>query len=72
MNHVMHQPLFGKQESQELIQESWNQAKIQKIPESCRSKFRVADPSDHTHALYPHAQCVCQSKRFIEEIFPIL
>ena len=31
---MMHKPLFGKQESQKLIQESWNQAKILKIPES--------------------------------------
>ena len=38
-------PLFGNQESLESRQESWNQAKIPKIPESRRSKFRVADPS---------------------------
>ena len=34
MNHVMHIPLFGKQESQESVQESWNQDKIPKIPET--------------------------------------
>ena len=36
MNHMMHKPLFSKQESQKSIQESWNQAwpKILKIPES--------------------------------------
>ena len=45
MNHTIHKPLFGKQESQESIQESWNQAKNLKIPESRRRKFRVADPS---------------------------
>ena len=39
MNHMMCNPLFGKQESQESIQ---NQAKILK---SHRSKFRVANPS---------------------------
>ena len=38
MNHMMCNPLFGKQESKESIQ---NQAKI---PESRRSKFRVAEP----------------------------
>ena len=30
MNHMMYNPLFGKQESQESIQESQNQAKIPK------------------------------------------
>ena len=40
-----HKPLFGKQESQKLIQESRNQAKNLKILESRRRKFRVADPS---------------------------
>ena len=30
MNHMMCNPLFGKQESQESIQESQNQAKIPK------------------------------------------
>ena len=45
MNHAIHKPLFGKQESQESIQESRNQAKNVKIPESRRRKFRVADPS---------------------------
>ena len=41
MNHAIHKPLFGKQGSQE----SRNQAKNLKIPESRRRKFRVADPS---------------------------
>ena len=45
MNHAIDKPLFGKQESQELIQESRNQAKNVKIPESRRRKFRVAEPS---------------------------
>ena len=45
MNHAIHKPLFGKQESQESIQESRNQAKNLKIPESRRRKFRVSDPS---------------------------
>ena len=44
MNHVMHKPLFGKQESQESIQESRNQAKILKIPESCQQKFQSCGP----------------------------
>ena len=39
-------PLFGKQESQESVKESQNQAQIPKDPESRRSKFRVAD---HSH-----------------------
>ena len=33
-NHTIHKLFFGKQESQESIQESQNQAKIPKIPES--------------------------------------
>ena len=45
INHAIHKPLFGKQESQESIQESRNQAKNLKIPESRRRKFGVADPS---------------------------
>ena len=39
MNHVMHMSLFGKLESQESIQESWNQAKNVKIPGSRQRKF---------------------------------
>ena len=42
IDHAIHKPLFGKQESQKLIQESQNQAKNL---ESRRRKFRVADPS---------------------------
>ena len=49
MNHVIHEPLFGKKESQESVQESQNQAKNRKIPESHGQKFRVADPSDDPH-----------------------
>ena len=30
MNHMMSKPLFGKQESLNTIQESWNQPKISK------------------------------------------
>ena len=48
MYHAIHTPLFGKQESQESIQESPNQAKNLKIPESRQQKFRVADPSEQT------------------------
>ena len=44
MNHMICNPLFGKQESQELIQESQNQAKIPKNSELRRSNVRVADP----------------------------
>ena len=46
MNHVMHKPLFGKQESQESIQESWiDQVKIIKIPESHRYwKIQGSEP----------------------------
>ena len=43
MNRVMHEPLFGKLESQVSMQESQNQAKNLKIPES-QQKFRVANP----------------------------
>ena len=39
MNYVICIPLFGKQESQELILESWNQAKIPMDSESRRRKF---------------------------------
>ena len=52
INYVMCYTLFSKQESQESIQESQNQAKI---PESRRSKFRVADPSSREHCM--HAAC---------------
>ena len=48
MNHVQDKALFGKQESQNSIEESQNQAKISKIPESRQRKFTVADPSDLT------------------------
>ena len=44
MKHVMHKPLFGKQKSQESIQEYQNKTNIPKIPESCQRKFRVVDP----------------------------
>ena len=37
----MCKPLFGKQASQELIQEFWNE---EKIPESHQQRFRVVDP----------------------------
>ena len=53
MNHAIHKPLFGKQESQESIQESRNQAKNLKIPESRWRKFRVADPSMQAPSLLP-------------------
>ena len=45
MNHVMHKPLFGNEESLKSVQESRNQAQKLKIPESRRRKFRVVDPS---------------------------
>ena len=45
MNHMMCNPLFGKQESQESIQEYQNQAKIPKDSRITSIKFRVADPS---------------------------
>ena len=46
MNHAIRKPLFGKQESQESVKESQNQAKISKILESRWRKFIVANPSD--------------------------
>ena len=49
MYHTIYKSLFGKQESQESIQESRNQAKNLKIPESRRRKSRVADPSTNSH-----------------------
>ena len=49
MNHVICILLFGKQESQELILESWNQAKIPKDSESRQQKFTVVDPSPKRH-----------------------
>ena len=45
----MHKPLFGKQESQKSIQESWNQPEISKIPESSQQELRVAYPSGQTN-----------------------
>ena len=49
MNHVIQNPYyFGKQESQQSIQESRNQGKI---PESRRRKFTVADLSLETQYL---------------------
>ena len=42
MNHLMCKSLFGKQESQESIQECQNQGKIL---ESCWYNIRVTDPS---------------------------
>ena len=44
MNHVICIPLFGKQESQELILESWNQAKIPKDSESRRRNSQLRTP----------------------------
>ena len=52
MNYAIHKPLFGKQDSQKLIQESRNQAKNIKIPESHRQKFRVADPMVIVYVIY--------------------
>ena len=43
MNHVMHKPLFGKQEWQKSIQESQNQAA--KIPKDFRITSRRVDIS---------------------------
>ena len=54
MNLAIHKPLFGKQESQKLIQESRNQAKNLKILESRRQKFRVVDPLDQRHPCVWH------------------
>ena len=52
MNHTIHKPLFDKQKSQETIQESWNQAKNLKVPETRRQKFRVADPCTSRMCIY--------------------
>ena len=52
MYHTIYKSLFGKQESQESIQESRNQVKNQKIPESRRRKSRVADPSRYVELDY--------------------
>ena len=54
MNYVMHEALFGKQESQESIQESQNQAKdlakrFQNYVD--KTEFRVADPSTSSYIL---------------------
>ena len=54
MNHVINKPLFGKQE---LIQESRNQTKNLKIPESYQRKFRVADPTTATHTTHNTHTC---------------
>ena len=44
---MIRKPLFGKQESQELIQESWNQAKIQKDSRIMLIKIQAYRPSVH-------------------------
>ena len=44
MNPVMHKPLFGKQESQESIQESLDQAKISKDTEIMPMKIQSSIP----------------------------
>ena len=46
-NHMIYFSLFGKQESLESCQESWNQAKIPKDSESRQTKSTVSDPLDH-------------------------
>ena len=56
MNHMMRKHLFGQQESQESIQESCNQAKISKIPESGQQEFRVADPSTESYCICLHSK----------------
>ena len=60
MNHVICIPLFGKHESQELILESWNQAKIPKDSESRRREFTVADPLGFDHL-------TCSKGRIIDQ-----
>ena len=45
MNHMMYNPLFGKKETQESIQESQNQAKIPKDSTITSVKTQSADPS---------------------------
>ena len=45
MNHVSIKPLFGKQESLEHVKNLGIKPRFQKISESRRTKFRVADPS---------------------------
>ena len=44
MNHMMCNPLFGKQESQESIQESQNQAKIPKDSRITSDKSELWTP----------------------------
>ena len=46
MNHVLYKPLFGKQESLESIQESWNQAKIPKDFRITLIKIQSCGPLD--------------------------
>ena len=47
MNHAMRKPLFGKQESLESIQESWNQAKIPKDSRITSIKIQSCGPLVH-------------------------
>ena len=47
MNHAIHMPLFGKQESQESIQESWNQAKNLKIPNHVDKNSELRTPHSY-------------------------
>ena len=44
MNHIMYNPLFGKQESLESIQESQNQAKIAKDSRNTLVKSQSCGP----------------------------
>ena len=62
MNHMMHKPLFGKQESQKSIR---NQPEISKIPESSQQEFRDADPSGQTNYYITVLAAINQLQPFV-------
>ena len=51
---MMHKPLFGKQKSQKLIQESLNLAKILKIPESRQQISEMQTPRLRSRLIRAH------------------
>ena len=69
-NHVVHQPLFGKQESQESIQESRNQAKNLKIPEPNNQSACTALFTTETQ-LAGHSKnlLIYESRRWLQDSF---
>ena len=62
INHVTRFSKFGKQESLESSQESWNQVNIPKDLESCRWKSVVSDSLHNTQSDM-RKPCLCSYKQ---------